>query len=74
MSCALYPVREKQFSDGSVGLNYHRCEICESGIKKGQQIHLHLYQFLREHLIRRFVEQWYQELCDVAEEVKKLKR
>ena len=74
MSCALYPVREKQFSDGSVGLNYHRWEICESGRKKGRQLHLPLYQFLREPLIRRFGEQWYQELCDVAEEVKKLRK
>ena len=67
ISCALYPIREKQFSDGSVGLNYHRWEICECGRRKGQELHLKVYQFLKDPLVRRFGEAWYQELCDFAE-------
>ena len=66
VSCALYPIREKQFSDGSVGLTYHRWEVCEAARQKGRQLRLPLYRFLKEPLIRRFGEAWYQELCDVA--------
>ena len=66
ISCALYPIREKTFSDGSVGLNYHRWDICQCGRDKGRLLHLPVYKFLKEPLIRRFGEEWYQELCDVA--------
>ena len=67
MSCALYPIREKQFSDGSIGLNYHRWDICECGRRKGRELHLKVYQFLKEPLIRRFGQEWYDELCSVAQ-------
>ena len=66
ISCALYPIREKTFSDGSVGLNYHRWDICQCGRDKGKSLHLPVYKFLKEPLIRRFGKEWYQELCDVA--------
>ena len=67
ISCALYPIREKTFSDGTVALNYHKWDICRCGREKGRRLHLKVYQFLREPLIRRFGPAWYQELCDVAE-------
>lgn len=70
ISCALYPIREKTFSDGTVGLNYHRWVICQCGREKGRQLHLPLYRFLKEPLTRRFGEQWYAELCAVAETLK----
>ena len=69
VSCALYPIREKRFRDGTVGLNYHRWEVCRCGRDKGRQLHLPLYQFLREPLIRRFGLQWYDELCALAHEL-----
>ena len=67
ISCALYPIREKVFSDGTVALNYHRWNICECGRKKGKALDLPVYKFLKEPLVRRFGEEWYQELCDVAQ-------
>jgi hypothetical protein len=70
VSCALYPIRVKEFGNGVVGLNYNRWKICEDAIKKGQTLDLPLYQFLKEPLIRRFGEAWYQELCDVADELR----
>ena len=66
ISCALYPIREKRFGGGLVGLNYHRWAICEGARKRGQELDLPLYRFLREPLIRRFGEEWYKELCEVA--------
>ena len=68
ISCALYPIREKRFDGGLIGLNYNRWAVCADAVKKGNSLHLRVYQFLKEPLIRRFGEAWYQELCDVAKE------
>ena len=66
ISCALYPIREKRFADGLIGLNYHKWAVCQDAIEKGKAMDLPVYQFLKEPLIRRFGEEWYQELCEVA--------
>jgi hypothetical protein len=71
ISCALYPLREKRFSGGIVGLNYHRWDICRPAVEKGRRLDLPLYRFLKEPLIRRFGEAWYAELCDVAEQLRR---
>ena len=71
ISCALYPIREKRFAGGLVGLNYHRWAICEPAVRKGRELDLPLYRFLREPLIRRFGQDWYDELCQVADELAK---
>lgn len=67
ISCSLYPIREKHFNGGLTGLNYNRWEVCRDAVKKGQELGLPLYRFLREPLTRRFGEAWYEELCEVAE-------
>ena len=69
ISCALYPIREKRFADGLVGLNYHRWDVCRDAREKGRQLGMPVYQFLKEPLIRRFGEAWYQELCEVADQL-----
>lgn len=71
ISCALYPIREKRFKNGLTGLQYHRWEICRPAVEKGRAVGLRIYQFLREPLIRRFGELWYEELCKVAEDMDK---
>lgn len=70
ISCALYPIREKRLGDGLVGLNYNRWDVCKMAVAKGIQENLHLYEFLRDPLIRRFGEAWYQELLNVVSELK----
>ena len=70
VSCALYHIREKNFGNGVIGLNYNRWDICRDAVKKGQALGLPLYQFLKEPLIRRFGEDWYQELLDTVRELK----
>jgi hypothetical protein len=69
ISCALYPIREKTFSDGTVGLNYHRWDICQCGRDKGKALGLPVYRFLKEPLIRRFGPEWYEELSAVAHQI-----
>ncbi len=71
ISCSLYPIRAKRFGDGSVGLNYHRWAICRDAVRKGEELDIPVYKFLREPLIRRFGEAWYEELEALANELLK---
>ncbi len=66
ISCALYPIREKRFGNGLVGLNYNRWDVCKAAVAKGVKEDIRLYQFLRDPLVRRFGQAWYDELCEVA--------
>lgn len=67
VSCALYPIREKRFAGGLVGLNLHRWDICRAAFERGRELGMPVYRFLREPLVRRFGQAWYDELCEVAE-------
>ena len=69
ISCSLYPIREKQFSNGMIGLNYHRWEVCKDAVIKGKNNNIRVYEFLKEPLTRRFGSQWYDELQELAKTV-----
>ncbi len=69
ISCHLYPIREKRIGS-MIGLNYNRWEICRTAQVLGEQKKLHVYEFLKEPLIRRFGEEWYKELENVVRELK----
>lgn len=62
ISCALYPIREKKFNMGLVGINYNRWDVCHDAVVLGRKLGIRVYQFLKEPLIRRFGEAWYKEL------------
>ncbi len=62
ISCALYPLRLKTLSNGNVAVNYHRWKICKSAEVLGRSQGIRVYQFLKEPLIRRFGQKWYDEL------------
>lgn len=66
-SCHLYPVRLKQY-DGFLAVNYHRWKICKPAEVLGRKKGIRAYQFLREPLINRFGQEWYDELSLVAGE------
>jgi len=65
ISCHLYPVRVKKFKDYSA-VNYQEWSICSGARLYGQQLGLPVYQFLKEPLIRKFGQEWYDELCEAA--------
>jgi len=69
VSCALYPIRAKTFSNGTVGLTYNRWSVCRPAVERGRQMGLPLYRFLEEPLVRRFGRTWYKELCQVAHQL-----
>lgn len=72
ISCALYPIREKRFSSGLIGLNYHKWSVCECARKKGRELDLPVYKFLKAPLVRRFGQEWYDELETIAKELDKM--
>ena len=70
ISCHLCPIRLEQCKDFTA-VNYHRWSICKAAVLLGKKEGLKVYEFLKEPLIRRFGEDWYNELVLVAEEYKK---
>ena len=71
ISCALYPIRERRLGNGLTALNYHEWSVCEAARKKGTAIGLHVYEFLKEPLVRRFGQAWYDELAATAAELRR---
>lgn len=71
ISCALYPIREKRFSNDLVGINYNEWSVCATAVEHGKELKLPIYKFLKVPLTRRFGKEWYDELCDVAALIEK---
>lgn len=69
ISCALYPIREKRLGNGMIALNYNRWDVCHDAVKKGRELHLPVYKFLKEPLIRRFGAEFYEKLCDAGKQI-----
>jgi len=65
VSCHLYPIRAKEYGEYTA-LNYHRWDICEPACKRGEDENIPVYAFLKEALIRKMGEDWYNELAAVA--------
>ena len=69
ISCALYPIREKCLGNGMIALNYNRWDVCRDAVKKGRELHLPVYKFLNEPLIRRFGAEFYEKLCEAGKQI-----
>ena len=72
ISCHLYPIRLRKYDDFTA-LNYDRWSVCRPALRLGKKTGIKLYQFLKEPLIRKFGEEWYQEVCQIAELLPKTK-
>jgi hypothetical protein len=70
VSCHLYPIRVKEFSEFSA-VNYDKWEICDDACSLGKELEVPVYKFVKEALVRKFGEDWYMELEKVALELKK---
>jgi hypothetical protein len=46
--------------------------VCDCAREKGQQLNIPVYRFLREPLIKRFGEEWYNELVEVAKQLESM--
>ncbi|CAD7810665.1 hypothetical protein CHRY9390_02217 [Chryseobacterium aquaeductus] len=70
ISCHLYPIRVTEYSSFTA-LNYHEWPICNDACTLGKELQVPVYKFLKTPLIRKYGEDFYTTLSDVAEEWKK---
>ncbi|MBU3820431.1 DUF3109 family protein [Flavobacteriaceae bacterium XHP0103] len=65
VSCHLYPVRVKDYTEFSA-VNYHKWQICDDACSLGKELQVPVYKFVKEALIRKFGEDWFAELEKIA--------
>lgn len=63
ISCHLYPIRITKYPEFDV-LNYDRWSICSPACSFGNELKVRVHEFLKAPLIRKYGEDWYQELED----------
>lgn len=68
VSCHLYPIRVREYSDFS-GINYDRWDICDDACALGKELQVPIYKFVKDALIRKFGKDWYDELEKAAERI-----
>lgn len=72
ISCHLYPIRIKKLGE-TEALNYQQWEICDNACILGEQLNVKVYEFVKDALIRKFGEDWYNELTVIDAEYEKYK-
>ncbi len=65
ISCHLYPIRIRQYSEFAA-VNYHKWEICDDACALGKELSVPVYVFVKQALIRKFGEEWYRQLEEIA--------
>ena len=63
ISCHLYPIRITKYEEYDA-VNYERWDICNPACSNGKKLGVPVYQFLKEPLIRKYGEKWYDELAE----------
>lgn len=73
ISCHLFPVIVKKSNDGITEFaNYHpREDHCKAACSLGKKLKVPVYQFLKEPLVRKFGEEFYEALDATAQHMKK---
>ncbi len=70
ISCHLFPIRVTE-TDGYDLLNYEpRKQLCRPACKQGNKLKVPVYKFLKEPLIRKYGEEFYETLEAVAEKMR----
>lgn len=70
VSCELYPIRVQKLSELQA-VNYDKWEICSDACTLGKSLEIPVYKFAKAALKRKFGEEWYTELEEKVEEIKK---
>jgi hypothetical protein len=61
ISCHLYPVRLQKYHDFTA-VNYHHWSVCDCARRLGKKEGVPVFRFLQEPLVRRFGEEWFEQL------------
>lgn len=70
VSCHLYPVRIKKYEKFEA-IHYDRWEICKPAVTLGDRERLPVFRFLKEPLVRKYGDAFYQNLEDAWEYLNK---
>ena len=74
ISCHLYPIRVKAIPNTDFeALNYDRWDICTAACEKGKAAKLPVYRFAKEALIRKYGEEFYEDLVHYVDNEHKVK-
>ena len=65
ISCHLFPIRIKEYRDFDA-VNYEEIKICAPACKCGSELEVPVYAFLKEPLIRKYGDVWYEKLLETA--------
>ena len=67
ISCHLYPIRIKQY-DTITAVNFDEWDICDPACTLGNELKVPVYVFVKDALIRKFGEPFYEVLVQAAQE------
>lgn len=71
ISCHLYPIRISKYRQfNSEVLNYDRWDICSAACELGEKEKVPVYRFVKEALIRKYGQEFYDELDGAAQFLK----
>lgn len=66
ISCHLYPIRISKYAQFEAA-NYDRWDICSPACGLGKKLGVPVYKFVKDALVRKYGEEWYQELTNTIE-------
>jgi hypothetical protein len=62
LSCHLYPIRVQYLNNGTEAWNYSQWKVCAPACKKGRQLDVPIYKFLKGPIIRAKGDEFYAQL------------
>lgn len=71
ISCHLYPVRVTEYENYDA-VNYNKWSICKPACDCGAKLNVPLFRFLKDGLIRKYGNAWYEEL-EMIDQLRKQK-
>ncbi len=72
ISCHLYPIRvESKPELGFEAMNYDRWDICSAACSNGKKAKLPVYRFAKDALVRKYGQEFYEELDAAAQHLEK---
>lgn len=75
VSCHLYPIRvENNKKSGFQALNYDDWEICNSACSLGEKKQIKIYEFVKDALIRKYGQSFYEQLAAAAKRYNRIKK
>jgi hypothetical protein len=66
ISCHLYPIRLQKYK-AFTAVNYSQWDICKPACTLGEELSMPVYKFTKDALIRKFGQEWYNEVEATAQ-------